>query len=446
MVLASMAAMLAAPARAETLTDALIGAYRSSGLLEQNRALVRAADEDVAAAVAALRPVLNYISGASYSSPVSGLQDDLTFNLGLSADILIYDSGATRYAIEAAKEAVLAAREALRGIEQEVLFRATAAYFNVRRAAAFVDLGESSVRVITQELRAARDRFEVGEVTRTDVAIAEARLAAARSALAAAAGDLAQAREEYRAIVATYPEELAPPPPAPTTVSSLDAAIAVARNRHPAIEEAQRQTQVAELNVLRAEAAMKPQLSAGANLNFDEEFDSRRTLSLNFSGPIYQGGRLSALLRQARARRDAARAALYETVREVELAVGNAWAVLNVTGASIEAGQLQVEASTVALRGVQEEARLGARTTLDVLNAEQELLDARADLISAQIDQHVAAYALWRAMGMLTVDQLNLGIATYDPAAYYNAVNDAPVREVSPQGEKLDRVLNRILR
>ena len=443
---AAMTLLLTGPARAETLTDALIAAYRESGLLEQNRALVRAADEDVATAVAALRPVLNYVVNSNYTAPVGLGQDDLTFGMGLSADLLLYDSGASRYAIDAAKEAVLAAREALRGVEQDVLFRAATAYLNVRRAASFVDLGEGSVRVITQELRAARDRFEVGEVTRTDVAIAEARLAASRSALAAAVGDLAQAREEYRAVVGSYPESLAPPPPTPEVPETLDAAIAVAREQHPAINEAQRQTQVAELNVLRAQASMKPSLSASANLNLDEDFEDQRSIGVTLSGPIYQGGRLTALVRQARARRDAARAALYTTVRQVEQAVGDAWAVLNVTGASIEASQRQTEASDVALQGVQEELRLGARTTLDVLNAEQELLDARANLVSSQIDQQVAVYALWQAMGLLTVEKLNLGIATYDPAAYYDAVEDAPLREVSPRGEKLDHILKSLMR
>ncbi|MBM9595804.1 TolC family outer membrane protein [Roseitranquillus sediminis] len=443
---AAIAWTLAGQAQAQSLTDAFISAYRESGLLEQNRALVRAADEDVAQAVAALRPVLNYLASTTYTSPVGLGQDNLSFGLGLSADLLIYDNGATDYAVSAAKEAVLAAREALRGVEQDVLLRAARAYFNVRRSAEFVDLAEGSVRVITQELRAARDRFEVGEVTRTDVAIAEARLAASRSTLAAAVGDLAQAREEYRAVVGDYPGQLASPPATPSIPDTLDAAIAIARDRHPAIKEAQRETQVAELNVLRAEASLGPTLSANADLNFDEDWDNRRSVGLTFSGPIYQGGRLTSLVRQARARRDASRAALYSVVRQVEQAVGNAWAVLNVTGASIQAGQQQSQAADVALQGVQEELRLGARTTLDVLNAEQELLDARANLVSAQIDQQIAVYALWQAMGMLTVDGLNLGIATYDPAAYYKAVESAPVRNVSPRGEKLDHVLKSLLR
>ena len=443
----AMAMLIGGAAWAESLTDALIGAYRSSGLIEQNRALVRAADEDVATAVAALRPVLNYVAQGTWREPVALGVDNTTNAFGLSAEWLLFDSGRSRFAIDAAKEAVLAAREALRGVEQQVLLRAVEAYFNVLRATEFVELAQGSVRVIGQELRATEDRFEVGEVTRTDIALAEARLAASRSTLAASQGELARAREEYRAVVGRYPGPLDPPPPPPQTVGSLEQAVEIARRRHPAIDEAQRQTQVAELNVLRATAGMGPSVSATADVTWDEEFgEADNTVGLALSGPIYQGGRLSALVRQARAQRDAQRAALHETVRQVEQEVGNAWSVLRVTDASIEADRREVEASEVALRGTTEESRLGARTTLDVLNAEQDLLDARANLVSTQIDRQIAAYALWQSMGILTVEELDLGIATYDPADYYNAVSGAPVRNVSPRGQKLDHVLRRLLR
>lgn len=438
---------LAGPALADSLTDALIGAYRSSGLIEQNQALVRAADEDVASAIASLRPVLSYAASGTWSEPVGLTGERYTNRFSLELDWLLFDSGQTKFSIDAAKEAVLAAREALRGVEQQVLLRAVEAYFDVLRATEFVDLADGSVRVISEELRATQDRFEVGEVTRTDIALAEARLAASRSSRAAAEGDLSRAREEYRAVVGRYPGPLEPAPPAPAAAGSLEQAVDVARRRHPAIAEAQRQTQVAELRILQATAAMGPSLSATASSTWDEYFDeATNSVGLNFGGPIYRGGALSSAVRQARAQRDAQRAALHDTVRQVEQQVGNAWSVLRVTDASIAANRREVEASEVALSGTTEESRLGARTTLDVLNAEQDLLDARANLVSTQIDRQVAAYALWQTMGILTVEELNLGIATYDPADYYNAVKNAPVRNVSPQGQKLDSVLKRLLR
>ncbi|RVT85519.1 transporter [Rhodobacteraceae bacterium CCMM004] len=444
--LAAALTVAAGPALAQTtLADTLITAYRHSGLLEQNRATLRAADEDVAQAIAALRPVIRYSGRVTYANPLQS-NDNLSASLGLTGDLLLYDGGSSRLAVDAAKEAVLATREALIGIEQDVLFNAVTAYLSVRRAQAFVELRQNNVRLITRELRAAEDRFEVGEITRTDVAIAQARLAGARSAVATAQGDLAEARAFYRAAVGVAPGSLAPPPPAPRTADSLDAAQTVARRTHPSIRQAMRQVTQAEINIARAEASMRPNLSARAGVSLDQDFNDSSSIGLELSGPIYQGGQLTSLYRQAQARRDAARAALHVVRHSVDQNVANAWAQLMVAGASLEASQQEIRAATTAFRGVQEEATLGARTTLDVLDAEQELLDARAAAISAEISRYQAVYALLSSMGLLTVEHLQLGIVTYDPAAYYNAVKDAPVRKVSPQGEKLDRILKGLAR
>ena len=190
-VLASV--FVATPVLAETLSDALAKAYRNSGLIEQNRAVLRAADEDVATAVSVLRPVLNYTAGVNYSDPALG--DNLSASAGLTASMLLYDFGRSQLGVDAAKETVLATRAALVDVENTVLLNAATAYLNVRRSLAFVELRENNVRLLTQQLRATRDRFEVGEVTRTDVSLAEARLAAARSGLAAEQGSLELARE-----------------------------------------------------------------------------------------------------------------------------------------------------------------------------------------------------------------------------------------------------------
>ena len=179
----------ATAATAETLGQSLAHAYEHSGLLDQNRALLRAADEDVAQAVSALLPVVNWSASATLRYPDPTGRDNFTSaNVGISTSLLLYDAGASQFAIDAQKEAVLATRHQLVSAEQQVLLRAVQAYMSVRREAAFLNLRQNNVRVITQELRAARDRFEVGEVTRTDVSLAEARLASARSQLAAAEG------------------------------------------------------------------------------------------------------------------------------------------------------------------------------------------------------------------------------------------------------------------
>ncbi len=433
-------AFLSTPvAQAETLTDALISAYKHSGLLEQNRALLRVADEDVAQAMTSLRPVLSYYARANLADFTPPGGDNLTANIGLQASMTLLDGGGSKLAVDGAKETVLATREGLINIEQSVLLRAVTAYMNVRREHEFVALRRNNVRVITEQMRAAKDRFEVGEVTRTDVAIAESRLALARANLAAAQGNLARSREEYRVAVGHYPNALRAAPKAPTTARSLDSARAVAYATHPAMKKVQHDISAAEIAVLRANALMKPTLSLRGNIDYNHVGTETASVGLELGGPIYQGGKLSSLYRQSIARRDAARAGLHITRHDVAQGVGNAWASLTVSGATLEATDRQIRAARVAFRGVKEEATLGARTTLDVLDAEQELLDAEANRISAITDQYVATYSLLSAMGLLTVEHLKLGIRTYDPAAYYNAVRRAPAD--STQGKRLDRVL-----
>ena len=199
---------------------------------------------------------------------------------------------------------------------------------------------------------------------------------------------------------------------------------------------------VAELNAARGAAAMKPTLTARAGLSADESGNDSQSLSLNFNQTLYAGGQLSALYRKALAQRDASRAALLQTTVGVGQDVGNAWARLTVANASIEASDRQIRAARTAYEGVREEAKLGARTTLDVLNAEQELLDAQASRLTAEATRYVAVYSLLASMGLLTVEHLKLGIPTYDATAYYNAVKSAPA--TSSQGKRLDRVLRAI--
>ena len=464
---AASAALVLMPmgALAETLTDAMISAYKHSGLLEQNRALLRAADEDVAVAVAALRPTLNYVANWTYtdrSSTFSG-DDTLTGSVGLSSSLLLYDFGASKLRVDIAKETVLATRDALTLVEQQVLFLAVSAFMDVRQAADSIALQSNNVRLLTQELRAANDRFEVGEVTQTDVAQAQARLAAARAAEGAAQGQMAIAREAYKAATGHYPGALATPPRAPMTATTLEEAKAIARRTHPDMLRAQRQVTIADLGVQLALSSMKPSVSASASTTLNigasqgvvtdaagdpimpitrhpnDYFTS--SVGVSVSGPIYQGGALSALYRQALAQAEAQRANLHVVRHTVDQNVGNAWAQLAIATAQIEATDRQIRASRVALRGAREEASLGARTTLDVLNAEQELLDAEDARLTAGVDQYLAVYQLLSSMGLLTADHLRLGIVTYDPEAYYNTVSTAPVRQVSPQGEKLDAVL-----
>jgi outer membrane protein len=459
--------LLPAAARAETLGDALESAYVNSGLLEQNRALLRAADEDVAQAASALRPIIDWSAGINReftrSSRSSGLlssgigggtgtstSTSTTANIGITGRLLLTDFGQSDLLLDAAKETVLATRQTLISVEQGVLLTAVQAYMNVIRNREFVDLRENNLSLLREELRAAEDRFEVGEVTRTDVAQAESAVALAQSGLAAAQGDLDRAIEEFREAVGRDPGNLQAPGDLPRLAADVDGAKAVAVRRHPDILEAQRNVSAADLNMRAAQAAMRPDLNLTARLNATEDLSDPNdtqsgSVGVELSGPIYQGGRLSSAARQAMAQRDAQRAQLRLATLQIRQDVGNGFANLRAARASRVANREAVSAAQVAFEGTREEAQLGARTTLDVLDAEQDLLDARANLIGANADVVIAAYSLLAAIGELTARDLNLDVQTYDPSAYYDLVESAPV-PISPQGRKLDKVLRALSR
>lgn len=443
-------------ARADTLADALVSAYQHSGLLEQNRALLRAADEDVAAAGAALEPVLRWTAsitqsiGRGQTSLLLGAKssDSLVASANLIAELLIYDFGATALNVEVAKETVLATRQTLIGIEQQVMQRGVQAYMGVIEAAEFVTLRQNNVRVLTQELSAARNRFEVGEVTRTDVALAEAQLAQARSGLSSAQGNYAIAVEEYRNVIGRKPGRLSPPPRLPKIGNDINAAKAIAVRQHPNMRAVQHQVSAAELAIKRAEASKRPSVTAQGILSLSENLDSSNfssgaSIGLNAGGTIYQGGASSSAVRKAQAQRDAQRGNLHVVRHNIQQNVGIAYAQLSSARASIEASERQIRAARIAFRGVREEATLGARTTLDVLDAEQALLDAEASRISAQSQLYNAAYAVLASTGQLTAQGLGLPVQQYDVNAYYNLVKDSPTKQ-SKQGEQLDRVLKRL--
>ncbi|RWR12249.1 TolC family outer membrane protein [Paenirhodobacter populi] len=444
--LAGLGMLAPAMLPAETLSDALVSAYRTSNLLEQNRATLRAADEDVAQAVAALRPVLQWSAGYNYSrsdtTTGSSARDLQTASAQLAASMTLFDFGRNRLSLDITKETVLSTREALRGIEQNVLLSAIQAYTQVRSAAEQVSINENSVRVYGEELKATRDRFEAGEVTRTDVSQAEAAEASARASLAAARGNYQIAREAYRATVGHYPGDLAALPKPPQLPKTLELARGTAERNNPSVKQAQHNVTIAELSVQAAAAQRLPQISGSAGFGNSEGGRQTTSAGISLSQTIYSGGQLSSLHRQSIANRERARAALRQAVVEISNTTAQAWAMIDVYRAQIQAYAEQIAAAEVAYQGVREEASLGSRTTLDVLDSEQTLLDARASRINAEADLQVGYYQLLLAMGLLTVEDLKLGIPTYDPAAYYNAVRNAPGTSV--QGKSLDRVLKAI--
>ncbi|MFZ3581847.1 TolC family outer membrane protein [Loktanella sp. DJP18] len=427
---------------AETIAQALADAYDGSGLLAQNRAVLRAADEDVAQATSRLLPVISWAASADNQSPRTPGSDAITGSLSLSASLTIYDGGANQLAIAAQKALVLGTRESLRDVEQQVLLRTVQAYMSVRSTAEFISLRQNNLRVLNQELRAAQDRFDVGEVTRTDVALAQASVASAQSLLTAAQGDARQAAAEFAAAIGREPGDLVDVSPAPVSTSEAEA-VALALRNHPAVLQAQYAVSANELAIARAKAAYRPQASVNAQLGMDFDGNVGRTVGVSIGGPIYSGGAIPSTVRQAMAQRDQARAVLHLASVEVRQQVANAYAALQVARASLQSTDEQVRAARVAFEGIREEATLGARTTLDVLNAEQTLLNARANVITAQEAEVNASYAVLAATGLLTATHLNLAVQQYDPAAYYNLVKDAPAA-LSEQGQALDRVLRAI--
>lgn len=440
-------------AQAETLADALAQAYRNSNLLEQNRALLRATDEDVVQAASALRPVVEFVASAlTNSDGAPAYSVSASLNLSMS----LIDFGRGRLQVDAAREQVLATRQALTVVEQSVLGNAARAYLNLYSKLQSVQLARSAVGVINEQLRAAQERFELGDSTRTDVAIAEARLAAARSSLAAAQGDAAVAREEYNLAVGRYPSSVAAPPGLPRLPASLEAAQDIARRQHPAIIQAQHAVAaadlVAQISGRQRYGTVTGSLSASTSSTDTtlggHSSSSGVNASVRYAVPIYNAGRLDSAERQAVARGEAQRASLHQTVAVIQQAVAANWSMLQVARARVAAADLQIRASESAYEGIRAEAELGSRTTLDLLNAEQELLDARLARIQASAGVQQTAYGLLESMGQMTVQALNLGIPTYDVEAYADAfaTRGSSAPRVSEQGRSLDRILGRFQR
>ena len=450
LLVAGLAIFAGTSGQAETLADTMIKAYQLSPLLDANRAALRGIDEGVAQARAGRRPQIS--AGASARS---NFDDDEgsrldTYQVQLGATLSLYDGGNSKAAIESAKAGVLAARAQLVDVEQTVLLQAVTAYMDVRRDQQFVSLGLNNVSVLEQQVRAATDRFELGDITRTDVSLAEARLAAARASLAAARGRLDASRETYLAVVGIPARNLQAPPTIPALPPSLSDSELIAMREHPGLNAARQSVTGAEWDLERAKSSSRPTLNAGASVSvsrrdptgaaLNNSHDSNNSAELSLTGnlPLYTGGRNSSLVRQAQTFVSQRKFELQNTARQVRQEVAFAWSDRAVARASIIANRQQVEAAQIAFNGVQDEATLGSRTTLDVLDREQELRDAQVQLASSIRDEYVAAYNLLAAMGLLTVQHLNLGIPVYDPHANYEKVQKAPMNPSFSR--KVDRI------
>lgn len=416
--------------RAQTLADALVTAVRTSPELTRARANVRVLAER---AVQARSQGRLRVDGSVNLTARFFELEDLTFPTTMQIDVVqpLYTGGQVANATEAALTRMGAQEARVVATEQQVLLGAVLAYMNVLRDETLVELSESNVRLIGEQLRAAQERFDVGEVTRTDVAQAEARRAAAQSLLAARAGALQAALEIFRRDVGVYPADLQPPPPIPDVPDSLDQAISIALVADPEILAARLERLAAGDDVRQAIGGLLPQVSLLGRvartdtLTVDRDGSTNATVGLQVTIPFYDGGFTYSRIREAQAVVDSNEADIASTMRLTVEQVGTAWSDLNVAQASIAAGELEVRAAEIAFEGVREEAQVGARTTLDVLDAEQELVNARADLVVSRRDMVVAAYTLLFAIGKLSVEHLGLDLGDVQPVAdYYQGVKD----------------------
>ena len=425
--------------QAETLADALVSAYNQSGLIEQNRALLRAADEDVAQALQRLRPVLSFAAGSNYNSD-RGINGGSLSDASLTLQWTVFDGGSTSLRREGLQELVFATRADLMEVEQSVLINAVRAFMEVIKQEQTVVLRKNNLTLINEELRAVQDRFEVGEVTRTDVALATARLASARASLASAEGALLQAQANYVELIGREPKDLAEPDFRPKIPQAEGEALAIARASHPSIVSNRHRIAAAELNVQAARAGLGPSVNLFGSYTIDDDREENNTVGLTLNQTIYRGGELRSVVRQSIANAESARAQMAITQKALVADVTTSYANLKIVRATRLASEEEVSAATLAFEGVREEAALGARTTLDVLDAEQELLDAQVRFVSATADEVVALFTVLDTIGKLTAQELGLPVKIYDPTAYYSSVERGAL-SLTPEDSTLDRVI-----
>ncbi|MEL7462471.1 MAG: TolC family outer membrane protein [Pseudomonadota bacterium] len=432
---AVVAGFLAAPASAQTLSEAFATAYSTNPTLIAARAGVRAVDEGVPIARSGMLPDVAATASVGVTrTTVNGTPPGSSTeprSVGVEASQVLFDGGRTFNSIDSAVSDVDAARARLSDTEQTVLLQVVTAYMNVIRDQEFVSLGRNNVRLIAEQLRAARDRFEVGEVTRTDVSQAEARLAQAEASLAVQEGALARSFQAYGNVVGAPPGDLAPPPPLPSLPPTLADAVSEALDNNPSLRAERFDEEAARSDIALAQGALLPTVTLSGSVAYSEDQSANLSngvtsaqVQLNATIPLYQGGAAYAGIRQAQALQSQQMTEIRVAARNVREATENAWTDLATARIAIRAGRQQVAAAQIAFEGVREEAKLGARTTLDVLDAEQELLGARSDLVSAERDEYVAAFAVLNALGRLSVAGLGVDVAPYDPNQNYEANND----------------------
>jgi outer membrane protein len=452
---------------AETMSGALARAYAGNPDLNQQRAGVRATDETLPQASAAWRPTAtatgqfgyNYFdlrtSGSASGgaaggagSPVSSVTGNRLRRatdpgiLGVSVTQNIFNGNRTLNGVRQAESNIFGARESLRNTEQNVLFSGASAYMNVLRDTAILDLRKNNIIVLEEQLRQTRDRFTVGEVTRTDVAQAESSLATGRSDYFTAQGNLKTSIADFRRVIGIQPTRLEPA----RTIESLlphtlGSAVDLALAEHPGVQAALHAVDAAALQVKLAEGQLYPSLNLVGNVEQSYNFQGlpgdlflNGSIAAQLSVPIYEGGAVYAGVRQAKETLGQARLQAdlqRDLVRET---VVSSWAQLESARSVIQSSKAAVTAAEIALDGVRQEAEVGQRTTFDILFQQQVLLNARVGLVTAQRDRVVASYAVMEAIGRLSAANLSLTVTQYDPTIHFDQVKDKWIGLRTPDG------------
>ena len=427
-------------AAAETLREALNSTYKVNPRLDAARAIQRATDEEVPRALSGYRPSITGSADTSYElqstrpAAGSGIPRSTTESnpRGYEVGVVqpLFRGFRTKNAVSAAEATVRAGWEALRSTEASVLLEAVTAYTDVVRDQAILTLRENNVTVLTRDLKATQDRFAVGEVTRTDVAQAQARRAGAVAALDLARANLKTSRATYERVVGHPPSGLVEPKPSPQVPKSLNESVEVGSRESSGVVAALYREQAARFNIdlIRGERLPTVQLEANYGRRFDQadSIDATETTTVTgrVSVPFYTGGEVEARVRQAKHTHVQRLQEIEQARTEVQAQVVTAWSQLQAAKAAVESDQASVDANRIALAGVREEERVGQRTLLDVLNAEQELLNSEVTLATDRRNLVVASYTVLSTIGRLSAQELGVSNLVYDPEQHYQEVRN----------------------
>jgi outer membrane protein len=430
-------ALMTGTASADTLRDALVSSYQTNPTLTAQRQALEVTDSTVAIAKAAGRPQVSATVGLNRTITQSGLLINggkgPTVSAGVDVSYPLYQGGAVKNSVRAAETRVLAGRATLQAVEGDVFTQAVTVYMDVIRDRSIVELNQNNVRVLETNLQATQDRFQIGDLTRTDVAQSEARLQLGRSQLATSQGQLTASEATYRQIIGHAPGVLAPPPPLPPLPTTADEAVRIALANNPDLVSVCRQAMASGYDVNVARAGRLPTLSVvgsetyvnniGNNNGAFGNHGNATTVGLSARVPIFQGGLPAARIRQAQAQQGQVLEQVVGTERAVVQAARAAFAAYDAAQRAIQAETVAVQANELALEGNRAEQTVGTRTIIEVLNAEQELLNSQVALVSAKRDAYVAGFQLLNAMGQAQAQDLGLdGGPLYDPLGNYRHV------------------------